>query len=61
MPLLNCEVSLALNWSKICVITSLKKRLATAAQGNNPAVYDDSPLNATFKIIDTKLHVPVVT
>ena len=44
-----------------CVITSLEKRLVTAAQGDNPAVYDDSPTGATFKITDTKLYIPVVT
>ena len=61
IPLINCEVSLALSWSENCVITSLEKRLVTAAQGDNPAVYDDSLTGATFKITDTKLCVPVVT
>ena len=61
VPLISCEVSLALSWSANCVITSLQKRLVTAAQGGNPAVYDDSPTNATFKITDIKLYVPVVT
>ena len=61
IPLINCEVSLTLSWSKNCVITSLEKRLITAAQGDNPAVYDDSPTAATFKLSDTKLYVPVVT
>ena len=51
---------MALSWSANCVITSLEKRLVTAAQRDNPAVYDDSPRNATFKIIDCKLYVPVV-
>ena len=60
-PLINCEVSLALSWSTNCVITSLEKRLVTAAQGGNPAVYADSPTNAVFKITDCKLYVPVVT
>ena len=50
---------MALGWSASCVITSLEKRLVTAAQGDNPAVYDST--NATFKITDTKLYVPVVT
>ena len=27
IPLINCEVSLALSWSVNCVITSLEKRL----------------------------------
>ena len=61
IPLMNCEVSLALNWSENCVVTSLEKRLVTAAQGDNSAVYDDSLTGATFKITDTKLYVPVVT
>ena len=61
IPLINCEVSLALSWSATCVITSLEKRLVTAAQGDNATVYDDSPTDATFKITDTKLYVPVVT
>ena len=61
MPLINCEVSVALSWSGNCVITSLEKRLVTAAQEDNPAVYDFSPSNATFKITDCKLYVPVVT
>ena len=43
------------------MITSLEKKLLTAAQGDNPEVRDDSPTNATFKIIGTKLYVPVVT
>ena len=61
IPLINCEVSLALSWSKNCVITSLEKRLVTAAKGDDPGVYDDSPTNAVFKITDCKLYVPVVT
>ena len=61
IPLINCEVSLALSWSKYCVITSLEKRLVTVAKGDNPGVYDDSPTNAVFKITDYKLYVPVVT
>ena len=59
--LINCEVSLALSWSTNCVITSLEKRLVTAAQEGNPAVYVDSPTSAVFKITDCKLYVPVVT
>ena len=50
-----------LSWSENCVITSLEKRLVTAAQGDNPEVLDNSPISATFKIKDTKLYVPVVT
>ena len=57
IPLINCEVSLTLSWSANCVITSLEKRLVTAAQGDNPA----NSIFATFKITDCKLYVPVVT
>ena len=60
-PLVNCEMSLALSWSETCVITSMEKRLERAAQGGNPAVYDDSPESAVFEIKDCKLYVPVVT
>ena len=59
-PLINCEVSLALSWYANCVITSLEQRLVTAAQGDNPAVYDGSPTNVTFKITVCKLYVLVV-
>ena len=61
IPLINCELSLSLSWSANCVITSLEKRLVTAAHGDNPAVYDDSPTNASLKITECKLYVPVVT
>ena len=42
MPLINCEISLDLTWSKKCVISS-------AVQITE------------FKIIDTKLYVPIIT
>ena len=61
VPLINCEVSLALIWSETCVITSIKKRLIKATQGGNPPVYGDSPESAAFKIKDCKLYVTVVT
>ena len=61
IPLINCEVSLALSWSANCVITSMEKRLIKAAQGGNPAIHDDSPTNAAFKIKDCKLYVPLFT
>ena len=50
-----------LTWSDNCGITSLEKRLTTPTQEDNPAVYDNSPTNAVFKIKDCKLYVPVVT
>ena len=55
MPLINCEVSLNLTWSERCAITSLERRKITNTRK------DSSPTNATFKITDTKLYVPVVT
>ena len=59
MPLINCEVSLTLTWSKNCVLTDITTQTARAAQGDNPA---RPAIHApTFKITDTKLYVPVVT
>ena len=45
MPLINCEITLDLNWSENCVIVATN----VAAQAT------------TFSITDTKLYVPVVT
>ena len=56
MPLINCEVSLILTWSKNCVLTTMK---TGATQENNPAIA--APTNPTFKTTDTKLYVPVIT
>ena len=43
-------------------MTDIKTWIAAAAQGGNPARERiDAPTNATFKITDTKLYVPVVT
>ena len=57
-----------MTWSKDCVIFSKAKRDAVAATklsvvnvSNAVARVDASAANATFKIRDTKLHVPVVT
>ena len=61
IPLINCEASLTLTWSANCVVTSLEKRLVTAAQGDNPAVYDNSPTGTKLDITDTKFYVLVVT
>ena len=55
MPLINCEVSLILTWSRECVITSTERRAITNTQR------DVSPTNATSKIRKTKLYVPVAT
>ena len=57
-----------MTWSKDCIIFSKAKRDAVAATklsvvnvSNAVAGVDVSAANATFKITDTKLHVPVVT
>ena len=60
MPLINCEVSLTLTWSKDCVITDETQR--DADLNANPSVLEIRvPTGARFKITDTKLYVPVVT
>ena len=62
MPLINCEVSLNLTWSKNCVLTDMIKHAAVPAQGDNPErPATNAPTNATFKIKECKLYVPVVT
>ena len=62
MPLINCEVSLTLKWSNKIVLTDLTTQDAAPAQGANPTRASiAAPTGATFKIIDTKLYVPVVT
>ena len=59
MPLINYEVSLTLTWSESCVITS--KAYREADPDANPAVDKiNNPTNATFKITDTKFHIPAV-
>ena len=45
MPLINSEINLILTWSANCVIVST----------------DIGNQNATFKITDAKLYIPVVT
>ena len=57
IPLINCEVSLALTWSKSCVLTH--SAVVLVAEENNPAI--THPKNTTFRIKDTKLYVPIVT
>ena len=60
IPLINCEVELTLTWFKNCVLTD--KSTGEANYGANPVVYErDNPVNATFKITNLKLYVPVVT
>ena len=60
IPLVNYEVELILTWFKNCVL--IDKSTTEADYGANPVVYEiDNPENATFKITDVKLFVPVVT
>ena len=60
IPLINCEINLILTWSENCVLTSKATRKANLDV--NPAITAvNNPTNATFKITDTKLYVPVVT
>ena len=56
MPLINCEVSLILTWSKNCVLIDMPTR---DAEGNNSAIA--ARINATFTITDARLYVAVVT
>ena len=61
MLLINCEISLTLTWSENFVLTDIKAQTAAAAQGGNSARERiDAPTNATFKITDIKLYVPVL-
>ena len=60
MPLVSYEISLTFIWSESCVITSNATRDANPDAGSAVATLDN-PTNATFKIADTKLYVPVVT
>ena len=60
IPLINCEVELILTWFKNCVL--IDKSTREANYGANPVVYEiDNPEDATFKIADIKLFIPVVT
>ena len=60
IPLIICEVELILTWFKNCVL--IDKSTREANYGANPRVYEiDNPEDATFKITDIKLYVPVVT
>ena len=58
--LVNCEVELIMTWFKNCVL--IDKSTREANYGANPVAYEiDNPENATFKITDVRLFVPVVT
>ena len=60
MPLINCEINLILTWSKNCVLTS-NATIDANPDADPAAAAINNPTNATFKITDTKLYVPVVT
>ena len=58
--LINCEINFILVWSENCIIT--RKATGDADPDADPAVAAvNNPTNATFKIIDRKLYVPVGT
>ena len=60
MSLINYEVSMTLTWSEKCVLTDIITQAANPkADSAKPAI--NALKNATFKITDTKLYVPVVT
>ena len=62
MSLINCEINLILTWAENCVLTNKATRDTVPAQGGNPTLAAvNNATNVTFKIKDTKLHVPVVT
>ena len=66
MPLINCEVSLALTWSKNCVLTDVTTQAARNANPNADPPAEareriNAPTNPTFEIKDTEFYVPLVT
>ena len=60
IPLINCEVELILTRFKNCVL--IDKSTRESDYNPNLVVYEiNNPEDATFKITDVKLFVPVVT
>ena len=59
MPLINCEVSLTLTWSKNYASTDLIKRAANP-NVNSPVAAIAPQTEKTFKIPDTILYVPFI-
>ena len=51
MPLINCKIHLDLNWSKDCVMYGT----------NEYDAVDDANNDTIFKIISTRLYVPIAT
>ena len=60
IPLINCEVSLNLKWSKKCVLTLQATREADP-DADPEVIGINNPTNAKFEITNCKLYVPVVT
>ena len=63
-PLVNCETNLILTWSENCVLTSKAQRQKFIGTGSdeNPQFGEINNLtNATLKITETKLYLPVAT
>ena len=62
IALINCEISIELSWTDKSVLVRKAYREAKAATATAAAVNKiESPTDATFKITDCKLYVPVVT
>ena len=57
IPLINCEITLALLWYKECALVGRAFRGPPAAAANRI----NSPTSTKFEITDCKLYVPVVT
>ena len=62
VPLIGCQISLELSWTDKSVLVRRVYREAKAATAAAAAIAKvESPTDATFKITDCKLYVPVVT
>ena len=64
IPLINREINLILAWSENCVLTSKAQKdklIGTGSDKNSQLSEINNLTNATFKITDAKLYVPVVT
>ena len=59
MPLINCDISLILTWSQNYELTS--KGVREAVADDNLILEINASINATFKIKDSKLYVPIIT
>ena len=59
IPLANCDIYLILTWSQNYELTS--KWIREAVADDNLILEINASINATFKIKDSKLYVPVIT